>query len=98
MSQRRARLRVAIFGALVVAGALFAALTGALPGTGEVRDLGESLGWAGYVLWVPVTAALNAVFVPGPVLAGAAGLLFGTAVGTPIAIVAAAATAYFEMA
>ena len=97
-SLRRARLRVLAFLAAVGALAGTAALTGFLPGAGEIRDFGESLGWTGYLLWIPVTAVLNAVFVPGPVLAGAAGALFGTAVGTPIAIAAAAFTACFEMA
>jgi uncharacterized membrane protein YdjX (TVP38/TMEM64 family) len=88
-SLRRARLRVATFGVLVGALAAAAALSGALPSAGEVRHFGASLGWLGYALWVPATAVLNALFVPGPVLAGAAGLMFGTALGTPIALLAA---------
>jgi uncharacterized membrane protein YdjX (TVP38/TMEM64 family) len=98
MPVRRARLRVVAF--LMVIGALagVAALTGALPNAGEVRDFGESLGWSAFLLWIPVTMVLNSVFVPGPILAGAAGLLFGTAVGTPLAIVAATCTACFQMA
>ena len=96
-SLRLARVRVVVFLAAVGTLATVALLTGALPGTGEVRDFGESLGWTAYLLWIPITALLNAVFVPGPVLAGAAGLLFGTVVGTPIALVAAACTACFEM-
>src|SRR5215208_7479508 len=95
---RRARLRVLAFIATIGTLAAVAALSGVLPDAGEVRDFGESLGWAGFVLWTPVTAVLNSVFVPGPVLAGAAGLLFGTALGTPLAIVAATATACFQMA
>jgi uncharacterized membrane protein YdjX (TVP38/TMEM64 family) len=95
---RRARLRVLAFIAVVGGLATFGALSGALPNADEVRDFGESLGWAGFVLWTPVTAVLNSVFVPGPVLAGAAGLLFGTALGTPLAVVAATATACFQMA
>jgi uncharacterized membrane protein YdjX (TVP38/TMEM64 family) len=97
-SLRRARLRVIAFVAAIGALAAGATLSGNLPNTGEVRDFGESLGWAGLLLWIPVTAALNSVFVPGPVLAGAAGLLFGTVVGTPLAIVAATVTACFQMA
>ena len=97
-SLRRARLRVLAFLGAVGTLAAAAALTGFLPGAGEVRDFGESLGWGGYLLWIPVTAVLNSIFVPGPVLAGAAGALFGTAVGTPIALVAAAFTACFQMA
>jgi uncharacterized membrane protein YdjX (TVP38/TMEM64 family) len=91
-------LRLAAFVGTVGTLALAAALLGYAPTAGELRDFGESLGWAGYLLWTPVTAVLNSVFVPGPVLAGAAGLLFGTAAGTPLAIVAATATACFQMA
>jgi len=91
-------VRVAAFVFLIGALATAAAVTGLIPNAGEVRDFGESLGWAGFVLWIPVTACLNAVFVPGPVLAGAAGLLFGTALGTPLALAAAVFTACFEMA
>jgi uncharacterized membrane protein YdjX (TVP38/TMEM64 family) len=98
MTLRRARARAALFLAVVGGLAIAAALSGRLPGVDEVRDFGESLGWWAYVLWIPLTAVLNALFVPGPVLAGAAGLLFGTAIGTPLAIVAATATACFEMA
>src|SRR3954449_9426597 len=61
---------------LVVGGlALTAAVLGLAPNAHELRDFGESLGWAGYVLWVPLTTLLASAFVPGPVLAGAAGLL-----------------------
>lgn len=98
MSLRRARVRAALFLAVVGTLAIAAALSGRLPGVDEVRDFGESLGWTAYLLWIPVTAILNAVFVPGPVLAGACGLVFGTAVGTPLAIAAATFTACFEMA
>jgi uncharacterized membrane protein YdjX (TVP38/TMEM64 family) len=94
---RRTRLRILAFAAIIGALAAAAALSGALPSAREVRDFGESLGWGAYVLWIPLTAVLNATVVPGPVLAGAAGLLFGTAVGTPIAIAASAFTAVFEM-
>jgi uncharacterized membrane protein YdjX (TVP38/TMEM64 family) len=98
MPLRRARLRVVAFLAVIGTMAGFAALTGALPNADEVRDFGESLGWAAVLLWIPVTVLLNSVFVPGPILAGAAGLLFGTAFGTPLAIVAATCTACFQMA
>ena len=46
-----------------------------------LRDLIEPLGWTGPLVFVLVSAALGTALVPGPVLAGAAGLLFGTAVG-----------------
>jgi uncharacterized membrane protein YdjX (TVP38/TMEM64 family) len=90
--------RLILFVGVVGGLAITAALLGFAPSASELRDFGESLHWAGYLLWTPITAVLNSVFVPGPVLAGAAGLLFGTALGTPLAIVAATATACFQMA
>jgi uncharacterized membrane protein YdjX (TVP38/TMEM64 family) len=98
MPLRRARLRAAAFVLVVGAVAGVAALSGAIPNAGEVRDFGESLGWAAVLLWIPVTAGMNAVFVPGPILAGAAGLLFGTALGTPLALAAGTTAALLEMA
>src|SRR3954464_11303990 len=90
--------RLILFMGAVGGLAITAALLGYAPSADELRDFGRSLGWAGFLLWTPITAVLNAVFVPGPGLAGAAGLLFGTALGTPLAIVAATATACFQMA
>src|SRR3954454_3649059 len=84
---------------LVVGGlALTAAVLGLAPNAHELRDFGESLGWAGYVLWIPLTTLLASVFVPGPVLAGAAGVLVGTPGGTALAIASATTTAVCEMA
>ncbi len=50
--------------------------------------------FAGLGLWGPLAviaaySMLTCAFVPGPVLAGASGLLFGTALGTAVAIVSA---------
>ena len=78
-------LRVAL-AALAVA-ALVALLTSAapLPSADRVRDLGEELGWVAPVVWPPLFAVLN-LLVPWGILAGATGLLFGTAAGTPLAL------------
>ena len=61
--------------------------------------------FAGLGVWGPVAviaggAVLTCAFVPGPVIAGASGLLFGTALGTGVAIVSATlgATAAFGLA
>ena len=40
-------------------------------------------------MFIAASALLTPALFPGPLLAGAAGLLFGTAVGTPVAIAAA---------
>ncbi len=59
----------------------------------EVRDLVDGYGALGPLLFIAVSALLSCAFFPGPLLAGAAGLLFGTALGTPVAIVSGTAAA-----
>lgn len=82
----QARLRLAVFAALVLGLFIAATASGSLPTADDVRDWGEGLGWAGPLAFIPAAACGLCLFVPGPVLAGAAGLLFGTAGGTPIAL------------
>lgn len=83
---RAARLRLACFSAAVLTLFVVALLGGWLPDADEVRDRGEDLGAVGPIVFVPAAAALLCLFVPGPVLAGGAGLLFGTALGMPVAL------------
>jgi uncharacterized membrane protein YdjX (TVP38/TMEM64 family) len=87
-----AALRLALLVAAV--GSLFAlvALSGGLS-SGRVRDALGGWGLLGPLAFVIVSAGLTVACFPGPLLAGAAGLLFGTALGTPTAIVAATAGA-----
>jgi uncharacterized membrane protein YdjX (TVP38/TMEM64 family) len=84
--RRAARLRLAGFALSVFALFLVAAISGVLPNADDVRDWGDGLGAAGPLVFIPAAACLLCLFVPGPVLAGGAGLLFGTAAGTPIAL------------
>jgi uncharacterized membrane protein YdjX (TVP38/TMEM64 family) len=86
--QHRAVRRLAVLAATV--GGLFAvvALSGGLS-SHRISDALDGLGWAGPLVFVAVSSALTVALFPGPLLAGASGLLFGTAVGTPTAIVAA---------
>jgi uncharacterized membrane protein YdjX (TVP38/TMEM64 family) len=79
--------------------AVFLALTvsGSLPSAEDVRDWGEDLGAVGPLVFIPASAAMNCAFVPGPILAGAAGLLFGTALGTPVALTAAVLAACSQL-
>lgn len=91
-SARRAQLtalaRLAGLGLFVVALFLVAASLFGLSSEG-VRDFVDGVGPAAPLVFVAVSAALTVACVPGPLLAGAAGLLFGTALGTPVAIVSA---------
>jgi uncharacterized membrane protein YdjX (TVP38/TMEM64 family) len=77
--------RMAIYAAAVGTVFAVALLTGSLPSPDEARDWGDGLGDFAYVAFVPLFVIVNFV-VTWPILAGAAGLLFGTAVGTPLAL------------
>jgi len=86
----RAWSLVRLAGLGVVVALVFSA--GLLAAPGSAHGLRNQL--AGLGLWGPVAmiatyALLTCAMVPGPVLAGASGLLFGTALGTLIAIVSA---------
>ncbi len=62
-----------------------------------LRDAIEPLGAAAPVGFVPISALLGLAFVPGPVLAGAAGLLFGTAEGFAVSLAAATLSAVLAL-
>jgi uncharacterized membrane protein YdjX (TVP38/TMEM64 family) len=82
------RLRLLTLALLVGAAFLVVALSGSVSADG-VRDRVDSLGAAGPLLFIPISACLTVALFPGPLLAGASGLLFGTALGTPVSIVSA---------
>ena len=88
MTRGAARWRIA---ALVsVLGIVFAlvATSGGLS-SDRVRDAIDPLGAAAVPAFILCSGLLTCALFPGPLLAGAAGLLFGTALGTPVAIVSA---------
>jgi uncharacterized membrane protein YdjX (TVP38/TMEM64 family) len=87
--RRVARLRLIVFVAALAAVFGSIAATGSLPSAERIRDAGDDVGAIGPIAFVPASIALSCMFVPGPVLAGGAGLLFGTALGTPVALTAA---------
>jgi uncharacterized membrane protein YdjX (TVP38/TMEM64 family) len=95
--RRAAVLRLALLALLL--GALFAAgaIGGLRPDLEHVRDWAGGFGAAGPLVYVPLSAALSCAFVPGPVLAGAAGLLFGTWLGTPTALASATLAACAQL-
>jgi len=88
VTRSAARWRVAAF--VVALGAVFVtvASSGGLS-SDRVRDAIDPLGAAAVPGFVIVSALLTCALFPGPLLAGASGLLFGTALGTPVAIAAA---------
>lgn len=95
--RKLAYIRIGLFAAFVAALFLAATVSGELPGAGKLRDWGESLGGWGPIVFIPLSAILSCLFVPGPALAGSAGLLFGTAVGTPLALASATLAACMQM-
>jgi len=83
-----ARWRVAAL-VVVLAGVWLALVSNVPLSSDRVRDAIDPLGAAAIPAFILVSALLTCALFPGPLLAGASGLLFGTAVGTPVAIVAA---------
>jgi uncharacterized membrane protein YdjX (TVP38/TMEM64 family) len=96
-SRRPAIIRIALYAAAVaiVFGTL--AATGNLPSADEVRDFGNDLGPLAPFLFVPLFVIANFV-IAWIILAGAAGLLFGTAAGTPLALAGVTFAALAQMA
>jgi uncharacterized membrane protein YdjX (TVP38/TMEM64 family) len=98
MEPRRAAIRrIAIYAAVSVAVVGTLALTGSIPSSHEARDFVDDLGAFGPILYVPLFVLTNFA-VTWPILAGAAGLLFGTALGTPLALLGVTAAALTQMA
>ncbi len=96
-SRRSAIIRIALYAAAV--GIVFgiAVATGSLPSADEVRDFGNDLGPLAPFLYVPLFVVANFI-VAWIILAGAAGLLFGTAAGTPLALAGVTLASLAQMA
>lgn len=82
------RVRIATLVAFVGTCVLVLALSGSVS-VNRVRDAAEGHGLLGPVLFVAASSALTVAFFPGPILAGASGLVFGTALGFPVSLVSA---------
>jgi uncharacterized membrane protein YdjX (TVP38/TMEM64 family) len=88
LSRRAAALRLAALGAALATFVAVLALSGSISAE-RVRDWVDGYGAAGPLVFIAVSASLTVVLFPGPVLAAASGLLFGTALGTPVSIASA---------
>jgi uncharacterized membrane protein YdjX (TVP38/TMEM64 family) len=81
-------LRLALLAVLVGSAFAVVAFSGSLS-AGRVRGWVDGYGVAGPLVYIVVSACLTVALFPGPLLSGASGLLFGTALGTPVSIAAA---------
>jgi uncharacterized membrane protein YdjX (TVP38/TMEM64 family) len=95
-SRRLAIRRLVAYGVVLATVFTVLAATGSLPSPDEARDFGEDLDAFAYVAFVPLFVICNFVLT-WPILAGAAGLLFGTAVGTPLALAGVTAAGVTQM-
>jgi uncharacterized membrane protein YdjX (TVP38/TMEM64 family) len=95
-SRRTVIIRLGAYGLVVgtVLGTLL--LTGSIPSSEEARDWADGLGDAAYFAFVPLFVVVNFV-ITWPILAGAAGLLFGTAVGTALVLAGVTASSVTQM-
>ena len=82
-------MRVGLAAALLLTIFLAARLAGFSPSAKRIEHWGDGLGIAGPLVFVALGVALNCLFVPLPVIAGAAGLVFGTAEGTAVGVLVA---------
>jgi uncharacterized membrane protein YdjX (TVP38/TMEM64 family) len=96
IARRSALRRLAVFAALLGAVFVVFVATGSLPSVEEARDWGEELGAFAAVAYIPLFVLANFLVTWG-VLAGAGGLLFGTAVAWPLALTAITLAAVVQM-
>jgi uncharacterized membrane protein YdjX (TVP38/TMEM64 family) len=96
-SRRSAFWRIALYAVAVGTAFVVVAATGSFPSADEARDFGEDLGGWVLVAYVPLFVIAN-LLITWPILAGAGGLLFGTAAGAPLALAGVTLAALTQMA
>jgi uncharacterized membrane protein YdjX (TVP38/TMEM64 family) len=85
---RAAWLRLGALAFGIVAALLIVATVTGLSARG-VRDWVDGFGAAAPLVFIVVSASLTCALLPGPVLAAASGLLFGTTLGFPVSLTSA---------
>lgn len=82
------RLRLLTLAGFVAACVAALALSGSFS-VDRVRDAAEGHGALGPLLFIGASSLLTVACFPGPILAGASGLVFGTALGFPVSLISA---------
>ena len=82
---------------LLVLLGLFLLVAGRAPAPERIRALIEPFGAAAPLIFLAAAIPLHASFVPGPLLAGASGLLFGPVLGTLVTLTSSVSSALLEL-
>jgi len=85
-------IRLALFAAFLL-GLFYLVAVARVIDVQQVRDAVAATGPVAPLTYVVVSAALGAVFVPGPILAAGSGVLFGPVIGTFVTLGATVGTA-----
>lgn len=92
VSRRRHIVRLAVFAGFLL-GLFYLVAVARVIDVEEVRRAVSAMGSAAPLVYVVVSAVLGALFVPGPILAGTSGLLFGPILGILVTLGATVGTA-----
>ena len=91
-SRRRHLLRLALFVGFLLTLFYFVAVRRVVD-IEEVRDVIAKAGPVAPLVYIPISAMLAAIFVPGPLLAAGSGFLFGPVLGTVVTLSSTVLTA-----
>jgi uncharacterized membrane protein YdjX (TVP38/TMEM64 family) len=91
-SRRRHVIRLAVF-VVFLLGLFYLVAVTRIVDVDAVRRVVDATGPAAPLTYVLVSALLGAIFVPGPILAAASGVLFGPVLGTFVTLFSAVGTA-----
>ena len=91
-SRRKHILRLAVFAAFLLTLFYFVAVRRVVD-IEEVRDVIAKAGPVAPLVYIPISAMLAAIFVPGPLLSAGSGFMFGPVLGTVVTLSSTVLTA-----